>query len=186
MASATYKHKPLSAGKTIRVLDVHPSKKFDAPIQCSLRDISLEGDREPSNSYEALSYVWGSPSGDQPISCKGETLLVTPNCLSALRHFRYKSRSRTLWIDSISIDQNSNLEKNHQVKLMGSVYKLASRVLVWLGAGNPAISSSFRKFKLLALYLRGLTSLSATFPHLKRYLKKKPSTRFSVIELKNC
>jgi hypothetical protein len=110
----------------------------------SFREVSLSGAEEDTYGYEAISYVWGAPRGDQEIYCEGKTVLVTPNCLSALRHFRRKDRARTLWCDAICIDQNGTEEKNHQVKIMGEVYKSASRDLVWLGEGETRFGPMMR------------------------------------------
>src|ERR1700712_3032416 len=134
-----YKHTPLPPTRTIRILILHPSFTSHSPIQCSLQLLDLTASSSARHQYEALSYVWGSPIGDQPIICDGETLLVTPNCLSALRHMRRRWRTRRLWIDSICIDQTSTEEKNHQVALMGDIYKMGEKVVIWLGAGDPDI-----------------------------------------------
>ncbi|KAF2491139.1 hypothetical protein BU16DRAFT_144507 [Lophium mytilinum] len=40
---------------------------------------------------------------------------------------------RIFWIDAVCIDQKNNEEKSHQVKMMGSIYKRAQTVLIWLG-----------------------------------------------------
>lgn len=131
-----YSHAPLSPGKTIRILILEPALQMSKPVSCSLKELSLENVDPKKSPYEALSYVWGSPKGDKKLNCNGQPLLVTENCLAALRHLRYRRKSRTLWIDAICIDQSSVKERNHQVRLMGDVYKLARRVLIWLGVGN--------------------------------------------------
>jgi hypothetical protein len=59
--------------------------------------------------------------------------MVRANLWSALCHLRLPKRDRFLWIDAICIDQGNILERNHQVKRMGSIYEGASKVLVWLG-----------------------------------------------------
>jgi hypothetical protein len=144
MMSATYVYHRLSPGPNIRVLQLQPSLDFAAPIEVSFTEVSLAGAGKDTYDYEAISYVWGAPRGDQEIYCEGKTVLVTPNCLSALRHFRRKDRVRTLWCDAICIDQNTTEEKNHQVKIMGEVYKSASRVLVWLGEGEARFGPMVR------------------------------------------
>jgi hypothetical protein len=63
-------------------------------------------------------------------------LQVTPNCLSALRALRHRSRPRKLWIDAICIDQTSTAERNQQVPLMAEIYGKAGQVLVWLSPGT--------------------------------------------------
>ena len=168
----TYEYLQLSPGRHIRVLDLHPALFFRAPIQCSIREISLEERPVKTQSYDALSYVWGSPRGDQPILCNGATVLVTPNCLAALRYLRFKWQVRTLWVDSICINQESEREKSHQVQLMGDVYKLANRVLIWLGHGSSQLSGILRRFKFLGMYLAFTEYCLTAFPLLGRLLAR--------------
>ena len=40
---------------------------------------------------------------------------------------------RTLWVDSICINQGDDNERSQQVRLMGQIYRKASTVLIWLG-----------------------------------------------------
>jgi hypothetical protein len=145
--AATYKHEALPPGDNIRILLLQPSLDFNSDIECSLRQISLEDVKFGHDYYDAMSYVWGFPMGDQPISCDGETVLVTPNCLSALRYLRLESETRVLWIDAICIDQRSTQERNNQVRLMGRLYKLARHVLIWLGEGDEEVHQIFSMLK---------------------------------------
>jgi hypothetical protein len=38
-----------------------------------------------------------------------------------------------IWIDALCIDQQNVAERNHQVRFMGMIYKMAQEVFVWLG-----------------------------------------------------
>ncbi|KAK7957665.1 hypothetical protein PG988_012513 [Apiospora saccharicola] len=130
-----HQHQPIATeGDTIRLLDLFPAWRRGAPVQCQIRQVRLEDARD---KYVALSYVWGAKEGTVPITCDGCELLVTPNCHDAIIELRYKFHPRTLWIDSICIDQSgatgSTEERNHQVRLMGRIYHNASTVVVWLG-----------------------------------------------------
>ncbi|KAK8131376.1 hypothetical protein PG984_007814 [Apiospora sp. TS-2023a] len=127
-------HKPLSSAGSIRVVDVLPASKDDLTIACKLREVNLNN---LGAQYEAVSYAWGDANDRKPIRCDGQLLEVTVNCWDALYHLRQEDRVRTLWIDAICIDQRcdkeqSVQERNHQIELMGRVYQMASRVLVWL------------------------------------------------------
>ncbi|KIN06964.1 hypothetical protein OIDMADRAFT_108022 [Oidiodendron maius Zn] len=128
--SQSYVYGPLASERSIRTVEVRGSDKPDAELCCMLKEEDL-GD---SPSYEAISYAWEGQTPSHCISCDGLDLLVTRNCAEILRHFRPKSpeQSRHLWIDAICINQSSVLEKNHQLKLMGDVYRNAKCVLVWL------------------------------------------------------
>ena len=144
--TTTYQYSPVSSGRNIRVLLLQPSPELDDPIQCSFREIPL--DTHHAHPYEALSYVWGAPYGDQEIFCDGQVLMVTQNCLTALRYLRLMTRERALWVDSVCIDMACVAERNQQVKLMGDIYKQAERVLIWLGPGNQATSKLMRRLRL--------------------------------------
>ncbi|KAK6446924.1 hypothetical protein FP744_10003174 [Trichoderma asperellum] len=91
--------------------------------------------------FEALSYQWGTPNNPGTAFIKPSlignasvaTFSIGKNLESALRHLRYTSKPRTLWIDAICINQNDNAEKAAQVVRMADIYSLAARVVVWLG-----------------------------------------------------
>jgi hypothetical protein len=130
-----FEHERLSDPHTsIRLLRLEPATDASSPVCCTLKEAPLDAAKD---SYEALSYTWGSPTGTQPLSCHGKAVLVTENCLSALKQLRLEHSPRTLWIDAICIDQSdepaSLAERGHQVDLMADVYRNASSVLVCLG-----------------------------------------------------
>ncbi|ORX94551.1 heterokaryon incompatibility, partial [Clohesyomyces aquaticus] len=60
-------------------------------------------------------------------------LNVRSNPASAFRRLRSRSEPRTLWIDSICIDQSNTDERSEQVHIMADIYKFAPRAVVWLG-----------------------------------------------------
>ncbi|KAK8062246.1 hypothetical protein PG997_014343 [Apiospora hydei] len=138
-----YRHERLESPDSIRILDLLPARKWDAPVECRIRQTTVE---KACDKYEALSYVWGALEGDRPIGCNGRELLITPNCHDAIIHLRRRFRVRTLWIDSICIDQrktsDSIQERNHQIKQMGMLYQNASRVLIWLGPNNTGLTAN--------------------------------------------
>ncbi|KAF2202117.1 HET-domain-containing protein [Delitschia confertaspora ATCC 74209] len=113
----------------IRLLVLSPGDP-DAPITCSTDTVSLLD----FPSYEALSYVWGSPLDPPSITFNGhERFPVTANLFTALKYLRYRDRKRVLWVDAVCINQKDIEERNAQVRLMGEIYKGARPVLVWLG-----------------------------------------------------
>lgn len=143
-----FQHTPLTLHQGIRVLDLLPSCKRNAPLECKTREIAL-GD--PIELYEAISYVWGERVGTYPISCNGQEMLVTPNCRDALLQLRSSYRTRTLWIDAICIDQSDagTLERNEQIKYMGHIYHKASCVIVWLGSADKLTIQFFRLSRVI-------------------------------------
>ena len=140
-----YQYSPLDESlNEIRLLELHPGG-FSADIHVSIRKATLILEAPPSHeasfmvdppSYEALSYVWGTT--EDPVEIKvghsgSETLAITQNLAIALPYLRHEKDSRTLWIDAICINQQNFHERSRQVKIMGDIYRLADRVVVWLG-----------------------------------------------------
>ncbi|KAI1774975.1 heterokaryon incompatibility protein-domain-containing protein [Hypoxylon cercidicola] len=94
-------------------------------------------DPDDSPEYEAISYAWGQPVYTKPVrigDSSEDTIMVTQNLDLTLRHLRYVDRPRTLWVDSICIDQSNDIERGAQVSMMGEIYRKAQRVVVFLGA----------------------------------------------------
>ena len=161
-----YQHKPFASESHIRILRLHPALNLRAPIRCNLQETSLQDIKDGRESYEALSYVWGSCHGNQKIFCDGKPLLVTMNCLQALRYLRLKSKTRNLWVDALCIDQRNVQERSHQVALMGDVYRLASKVLIWFGPGNLYFRMHIRKLGAKAWALSAPAMLRDRFNHI--------------------
>jgi hypothetical protein len=150
----TFSYQPLKdSSSETRLLTLLPGR-FEDEIRCTLRHVDLTAKPE----YEALFYVWGNPKITLPIKLAYDVMLprpselpidrifnvpeeqfqfhdfqVTTNLESALRHLRHESIGRTMWIDAICINQNDIPEREQLVRKMGSIYKDASRVAVWLG-----------------------------------------------------
>ena len=106
--------------------------------------------------YEALSYVWGSkkkPVHVQVAKRNGAKdrgyLGVTRNLGLALQYLRYKKLLRTLWVDTICINQDDLRERGQQVATMGDIYRHASRVVEWL---RPEAGDSTRAFNYLKFF----------------------------------
>ncbi|KAF2034959.1 HET-domain-containing protein, partial [Setomelanomma holmii] len=120
----------------IRYIAVDPGH-HEEPVSCFLGYTNLRRRRKRKRiHYEAVSYCWGEVSDTVEISLRCARRKVTRNLETLLRAFRRPGKHRVLWIDAICINQGDNLEKTHQVGSMGSIYKSASRVLVWLGEAD--------------------------------------------------
>jgi hypothetical protein len=130
----------------------HPVAGFE-PIKYQLSD----GDDRFEPEYEALSYTWGQPDDGYDVfieegpfdklareSCR---LRIRRNLMSALRYLRSPQSSRVLWIDTLCIDQLHNEEKMAQVRRMGEIFRLAHRVVIWLG---PEAEESALAFPVLS------------------------------------
>ncbi|KAL2678692.1 hypothetical protein Neosp_009443 [[Neocosmospora] mangrovei] len=120
----------------IRLVTILPGSETQ-PISLELHHTIMS--QEPPPAYEALSYVWGTPDDGVAISVAysdnpyQSTLTVGQNLFVALQHLRRADKPRTMWIDAVCINQEDIAERSSQVRNMGNVYRLASRVVVWLG-----------------------------------------------------
>jgi hypothetical protein len=131
----------------VRLLRVLPATNNDEPISCVLEIASLRD----SPCYTALSYCWGDSSNKKTIFVNTSVIETTDNLASALRYIRKHLASNSLIddlpqlfrIDAICIDQNNLEERNHQIKLMQTVYASAANVLSWLGCGDDLIPRAF-------------------------------------------
>jgi len=144
----TFIHRRLNSPRSFRLLSLAASSDLSSQLMCDVFITSFDDNGTGRPKYEALSYVWGSPTGTIPFSCDSKELLITPNCDEALRYLRLSDRSRTLWIDAICIDQGDSeesvLERNNQITLMGEIYRNAERTLCWLGKGQIYTAGLFQ------------------------------------------
>ncbi|KAH8660465.1 ankyrin repeat-containing domain protein [Xylariales sp. PMI_506] len=83
--------------------------------------------------YDALSYVWSGNEKPRSIIVNEQDVLVTKNLYMALLRLRYSHGERYLWIDAICINQEDDIEKEHQIKIMPDIYGQAKQVVIWLG-----------------------------------------------------
>ena len=118
---------------SFRLLEVLPGD-FGAEITCRLHHARLSNHKL---RYEALSYCWEIyPPYDlkhKEVECCGHSVPVGENLWNALQRIRHGTLSRLIWADSLCIDQANIVEKSVQVRKMHTIYRKASRVLVWLG-----------------------------------------------------
>jgi hypothetical protein len=93
--------------------------------------MSLDSDEE----FQTLSYVWGerNPETLKTVEVSGHPVRVTPNLFAALQRLRHPTKTRTIWIDQLCINQQDNGERASQVAMMREIYKKSSGCIVWLG-----------------------------------------------------
>jgi hypothetical protein len=128
--SAAFSHDELPDPELcIRLLEMTKSDVTRGSIECKLTSFPIS-DAPP---YHAISYTWDDPSLTKIIRFNGGEMEVRQNCVYALRQARWHGGSQYHWIDSICISQ-ARLEKNHQVAIMGYIFKRASRVLACIGS----------------------------------------------------
>jgi hypothetical protein len=133
-----YRYNQLPQGDVFRYLVLHPG--LDGPLECDIHIATMA-----LTQFEAISYVWGEDMSDQMVICDGRVIMITPNLARVLRRMRLPDTPVKLWADSICIDQENYEEKEHQVGLMGKIYREAERVRLCIGPDDdqhgPGVSS---------------------------------------------
>ena len=145
---APYQYTPLNDDRNeIRLLTLHEGC-FEADIDISIHTVPLDPDNPPT--YEALSYVWGPQENPRDIHVGLQSLAVTRNLAELLPYLRYSDKPRTLWIDAICVNQKDLKERSRQVGRMANLYRLADRVVVWLGPEKNDSSYAVRLLEELS------------------------------------
>ena len=101
--------------------------------------------------YTALSYCWGDLWRAEwiPLVCNGRTVDITESLDTALRHLRHPCDNVMLWVDQISINQDDQEEKAHQVSRMGEIYQTAKNLAVWLGESQDNSSRAIETLRTI-------------------------------------
>jgi len=109
--------------RVIRILTIEP--------EITIRLEHYAFDRPPE--YHAISYAWGSEQPSESIYCDRKILRVTKHLYEGLKCINHVTKHDLLWADAISIDQDNDQEKEHQVRNMHRIFRNALSVLIWLG-----------------------------------------------------
>lgn len=178
-------------GDEIRVLDL----KNGVPgtiLVGSLRRVRLSDPLSNKDVYEPLSYTWEDDDTIQPcdntardddqpllfLSDSDCSLRLTSNCAKALCSVRKPTTERTIWVDSICVNQDDRAERSRQVDLMEEIFARAFVVLVYLGrestqedsSSNIAMSLLRQPHGLHQLDRRERTSIQLLFD--RRYFRR--------------
>jgi hypothetical protein len=146
-----YTYRPLKTPLSIRLIELLPGTGNER-LQCRL----LDGSMDNPPLYAAVSYVWGDETQRYPMICDDADMDITQNLAAALLRFRKKTSSVILWVDSICMNQKDELEKTHQVRLMGDIYQKAEVVLIWLGDEEEGDDTK-EAFQCMGMLLRQIT-----------------------------
>ncbi|KUJ13791.1 uncharacterized protein LY89DRAFT_147261 [Mollisia scopiformis] len=89
--------------------------------------------------FEAISYCWESDVRDRTIVIDDVPFDVPKNLEALLQSLRTLPDAKSgmkFWGDALCINQDNTSERNHQVKLMKSIYSKAFAIIVWLGGST--------------------------------------------------
>ncbi|USP74030.1 hypothetical protein yc1106_01304 [Curvularia clavata] len=118
--------------RVFRLLFILPASDRNQQLECYCLPFNIDD----APAYEALSYAWGESTSSIEIRCNGQPVTIRSELSHAWTKLRSPDTTRIIWADALCINQNDSAEKSHQVPLMGSIYSLAKRVVIWLGQGN--------------------------------------------------
>ena len=151
-----------------RLLVLYPGSSRD-PVCCAF----IHTDLADPFRYEAISYAWGSATRTNLVfSTSGHSAIpVTASAYSALKAVRYTDKRRVLWIDGLCINQRNEVEKAHQVGIMGRIYGKAERTLVYLGEDDDDFAYTAYTLRCLQRHHEPGVPLEEEHP-LQRALKK--------------
>lgn len=127
--SLSYKYSALQPDGFFRYFVLEPGIGKE-PLRGSLKSSKLN----EAPYFEAISYVWGSSDRCVELICDNKHILITPSLSDVLHRVRFPDRPRTLWTDSVCINQDDLDEKGSQVALMGGIYRRSNRTLICVGA----------------------------------------------------
>ncbi|KAI0403944.1 HET-domain-containing protein [Xylaria palmicola] len=124
-----YQYPPLNVGE-IRLLILRKSALYPSVIQAEIVHRPID----ECADYEAVSYRWGSSELTEEILVDGCRFPVTKSAFDLLLARRSLWKDRTIWIDTVCINQQDTQEKSEQVQFMCNIYRQASRVVAYPGS----------------------------------------------------
>ncbi|KAF2850076.1 HET-domain-containing protein [Plenodomus tracheiphilus IPT5] len=142
-----YQYQPLKP-RQIRALEF----QSDAKAHMTLVDMYKS---TSSKRYAALSYTWGVDTTTFPFWCDTQDLPVRHNLLDALDRLKDLVKM-PIWIDAMCINQEDEIEKFDQIKMMTDIYKRAEKVYIWLGEGTPDTEMAADQLQIITDRLTGL------------------------------
>ena len=133
----------------IRLLELHEGPP-SGPITGRLYSILLS----KAPKFFAVSYCWGSPTQKSTIHLTNvapfcdlgddNTLEIPATLIPLLYRIRgWPVKARTLWIDSVCLNQMDNDEKTANVPKMRQVYMKAAVTVSWLGLEVEGTAAAF-------------------------------------------
>lgn len=139
VAPPVFRYDPLEPKRSIRLLRISDSDRWNDPIALSLITYPLSEGAYPK--YTALSYTWGGSDRNVEVSIGGAQAMITESLFEGLQHLRKTQQERDdigglWWIDMLCINQDCIPERSHQVAMMRDIFQSARLVVAWLGPTN--------------------------------------------------
>ncbi|KAK5715461.1 hypothetical protein LTR15_010105 [Elasticomyces elasticus] len=133
--------------KEIRLLDVTPSANEADPVRCDVLYTCLNS--HGLHEYETISYAWGASKDRCTIVLNDVPLSVPIESERALRRMRFADKHRTLWMDSVCLNQVDDDERSQQVAIMSDIYRSSNGNLVYLGDEDGLVGPAVENMNLI-------------------------------------
>ena len=141
-------YEPLLHEGYIRLLTV--LRVDDTSVHCTLRTYQ----QRLAPRYDAISYCWGTNTTSTSITCNGLALEVRQSVITLLKTCLQRDHpDRPIWIDAICLNQKNSDEKAIHVPLMGEIYRLSTRTIVWLGEPDDTTEDTIDFIKTMIKFL---------------------------------
>ncbi|KAH6876265.1 heterokaryon incompatibility protein-domain-containing protein, partial [Alternaria rosae] len=128
-STAQFEHDTIpDGGRHIRLLEIQEIDP-DGHVVCRLTTWPVAG----APAYYALSYTWGSPVPTYWISINTLNFPAGEDCVYALKQAFSSKASQYYWMDALCINQNTTMERSHQVGMMAQIYARSVHVLACVG-----------------------------------------------------
>lgn len=145
-----YKSLALKDHDSIRIFCIKP-QELDTELELVLHVVRVA---DVDGNYVALSYTWGETEESRgemeqaDIMVNKYRISVGLNLHRFLRRLQQERHIAYIWADAICIDQSSDFERNHQIRLMGKIYSMAERTCAWLGDTMHHVEEELKRWSV--------------------------------------
>ncbi|KAF2735195.1 heterokaryon incompatibility protein [Polyplosphaeria fusca] len=174
----TYDYKPLESSEHIRLIQILDGNTPQPNYRIVHKEIPPKGSQP---DFEAVSYTWGNQERVASLHLDGDSgqIGLTKNLSQALSYLTRRSTTGYLWIDQICIKQDDDSkEKSQQIRLMARIYKVARRVIIWLGLKDDYSDTAQLWLEKVGEMLRGMENSDYVIPGNEKF---DPDDRFNVV-----
>lgn len=124
------------------------------PSLTNTKNQDLHAYRYMWRDFAALSYTWGPMNNTDRVFVNGFEVRATENLVEGLRALRarsmFQNRLFQLWVDAISINQDDQMERGHEVLKMRKIFGNVFKVVTWLGIVENASSRAIDLLETLS------------------------------------
>ncbi|KAM5352966.1 hypothetical protein ACJ41O_005688 [Fusarium nematophilum] len=115
---------------------LHPAQE-DAQLRAVVYPCPLLA----ANSFQAISYTWGSAELSHSLWTSDGSIKLTASLYATLRCLRHEKQALVVWAGGVCIIQSDKNEQSDQIRLLPQIFQRATCVLVGLGSDSKGDSA---------------------------------------------